>query len=620
MKKKIIIAVSVILFVATLITGWVFWKISKNPDKNIFVDKKTEYIADDGDKLVYSPDSKTLTAIGEEIDIDIDFYELNSNPSYADWFEYAEKLVFAEGVTRTNTDFSDFENVKTVEICSTMKSLNEAGMPPREKYVVSQENDHYYTDEAGVLYYVGYIKISSHSTETWKQVSLIDVPYNSPLTEFTIPDDVNHRIEPFALDTANLKKIIIGKDGECPFFYGFHLLSGIECYEVHPENKYYSTDEQGVFYSKDKTAIYGIPSTVEEFVIPENARFEKLDYFEHINCNTGVKKITVPNGFGGFSDLFYFANLEEIVISENNPDYRMVDGVIFTKDMTKIVSYPNSKKADYYEIPAGVVTVGYHCFGPQKLKKLVISDSVRKIDFRAFDYAIGIESLVIGKGVETIEFDTPPFVENVLFNPFQNCENLREIIVDPENAWFCSNEDKALFTKDMKNFLAFPADSEKKVVNVPTQVEIIHAPFRNCKNIKVINLGKNVKEMYFYEFGEYLNYHGFENCSSLEEVNVSHDNPVYGSKDGVLYLKENGCLMLYPQGKTDEELTISKSPYGYGAIYKNKYLKRIYVSWEKPEDFYENGYFGCEPYPWIGNFYFPYEIYYSTSDVQSFEK
>ncbi len=34
MKKKIIIAVSVVLLVAVLITGWVFWKMSKNPDKN----------------------------------------------------------------------------------------------------------------------------------------------------------------------------------------------------------------------------------------------------------------------------------------------------------------------------------------------------------------------------------------------------------------------------------------------------------------------------------------------------------------------------------------------------------------------------------------------------------
>lgn len=37
MKKKIIIAVSVVLLIAALITGWVFWKMSKNPDKNAVI-------------------------------------------------------------------------------------------------------------------------------------------------------------------------------------------------------------------------------------------------------------------------------------------------------------------------------------------------------------------------------------------------------------------------------------------------------------------------------------------------------------------------------------------------------------------------------------------------------
>lgn len=55
--------------------------------------------------------------------------------------------------------------------------------------------------------------------------------------------------------------------------YGvLHQLKNIEFYEVHPENEMYWSDEQGILYSKDKTKIYGIPSTVEELTVSEKFR------------------------------------------------------------------------------------------------------------------------------------------------------------------------------------------------------------------------------------------------------------------------------------------------------------------------------------------------------------
>lgn len=630
MKKKIIIAVSVILAVAALVAGWVFWKISKNPDKNIPSDIPTEFIDQDGDKLTYDAESKTLTVSGENIDADIN--ELKNNIIYKEWFESAERLVFAEGVTYSDTDFGDFKNVRTVEVCSTMKSLDRDDMPPLEKYVVSSDNKNLYTDASGALYTIGY---ETYGTgETVKYVTLLDVPYNSSLTEYTVPDDVNRRIVTGALDTANLKKVIFGKGVKAEVYGALLRLKNIEFYEVHPENEKYWSDGQGVIYSKDKTKIYGIPSTVEKLTVSENfVSFANMDmytygaplynYNDYINYNTSLRKITFPRMIDNFNyeDLLYFANLEEIVFPENDSSYCVVDGVVFTKDMTEMVCYPSAKEGDYYEIPEGVVRIGRNCFATQKLKKLIISDSVETIDPLAFRYALGLESVTIGKNVKDFGEDIVSLTVGAFsLNPFEYCLNLWEIRVDTENPYFCSDFDCALYTKDMKTLMTFPAASRTSPVNVPDSVETIHSAFRNCRNVKVINIGKNVTDIFFYTYDEYGNYHAFENCASLQEINISPDNPEYSSKDGIVYSKNGGVMHLYPQGKTNENLILPDCHVPYGAIYNNKHLKTIYVPWEKPREFVKDGYFGEMENPWISFFEFPYEIYYTTKDGLSYEK
>lgn len=627
-KKKIIVLLSVILLAAALIAGWVLWKMSKNSDKDIVSSTPSntlnEFVAEDGDKLSYSPDSKTLTLSGERIDID--FTELKNNPAYADLFEYAESIVFTEGVTDTSADYRSFKNVKTVKICSTMYSLDWNNMPPLEKYIVSPECEHFYSDKSGVLYTVGY---TTYASGTVKTVCLADVPYNSPLTEYTIPDDVNKWIYSGALDTANLKKVIFSQGTAANVYDALHMLNNVEFYEVHPQNKLYCSDEQGVIYSKDKTRIYGIPSTVEEFVIPENSQFDYLSPFNDItdlntfiHYNTSVKKISLPSGFSDFEKLLYFANLEEIVIPENDPYLCMVDGVVFTKDMTEMVCYPNTKDGDYYEIPESVVSVRGNCFTTRKLKKLVISDGVEKVGAYAFHYATGLESVSIGKNVKEFAGHTITLTsDGESLNPFEYCVNLYEILVDTDNPYFCNDFNYALYTKDMKILMAFPAASRTNPVNIPESVETIRSAFRNCKNLKVINLGKNVTDIFFYTFDEYNNYHSFENCSSLQEINFSPDNPKYSSKNGIVYSKNGNAMILYPQGKTNKNLILSSCGIpSYGAIYKNKHLETIYVSWEKPKGFVKDGYFGHEQNPWIDDFSFPYEIYYTCSDGLSYEK
>lgn len=66
-------------------------------------------------------------------------------------------------------------------------------------------------------------------------------------------------------------------------------------------------------------------------------------------------------------------NFTTIVVDEENPYFRSVDGVLFNKDMSELIIYPRQKQGDEYVIPATVVTVREYAFAN--------NEYLRKISF-----------------------------------------------------------------------------------------------------------------------------------------------------------------------------------------------------------------------------------------------
>ena len=83
----------------------------------------------------------------------------------------------------------------------------------------------------------------------------------------------------------------------------------------------------------------------------------------------------------------YMKKLRTLTIddeSDANP-YMVQDGVVFTKDMAKIVYYPTGKRSKVYEIPASVKSIGAYAFAECLfLEKIVVPDSVVEIGEGAF--------------------------------------------------------------------------------------------------------------------------------------------------------------------------------------------------------------------------------------------
>lgn len=113
------------------------------------------------------------------------------------------------------------------------------------------------------------------------------------------------------------------------------------------------------------------------------------------NCKS-LKSVTIPEGVTNIhhSAFNLCKNLKEIYVSENNPNYTSVDGVLFNKDKTVLIDYPNSK-SEMYEIPYGVTSIDESAFlCKTNLKRIIIPDSLQ---------SVGDDSFVGCKNLKKIE-------------------------------------------------------------------------------------------------------------------------------------------------------------------------------------------------------------------------
>lgn len=159
-------------------------------------------------------------------------------------------------------------------------------------------------------------------------------------------------------------------------------------------------------------------SNLTKIIIPPNVNSINRDAFSH--CNS-LKFISIPASVsmidrGAFSHCPF---LTEFQVDENNRVYATLDGVLFDKDMTTLLSYPNGKSDDTYVIPTTINRINDQAFmGSNNLVSLNIPASVSVIGNNAFSECIKLTDVVITEGITSI----PPFA-------FSKCKNLSFVLL-----------------------------------------------------------------------------------------------------------------------------------------------------------------------------------------------
>ncbi len=77
----------------------------------------------------------------------------------------------------------------------------------------------------------------------------------------------------------------------------------IDCYKVDENNKYYSSDEFGALFNKDKTELLFCPKKLTSYQIPESVT--EIGYCAFHNSN--LTSITIPDGVTNIGDFAFFS-------------------------------------------------------------------------------------------------------------------------------------------------------------------------------------------------------------------------------------------------------------------------------------------------------------------------
>ena len=244
-----------------------------------------------------------------------------------------------------------------------------------------------------------------------------------------------------------------------------------------------------------------------EVVIPNS--IEKIG--EMAFMNSGIEIVNISENVKEIGHCaFAGANLVRIEVSESNLSYKSVDGVLFSKDMNVLISYPALAQNNAYIVPNGVnriedmaflnnanaesitlnadlVELGEFVFAnSKKLNGMVIPDSVKSLGDQIFYNVDTFKELVVGGGIDEIAnsmFANLTSVESVTIkngisaigkNAFSGCVKLEEITLSA--------------TLNKIDDDAFHGCRKLKSITMPSSLKYIGAnAFKNCDELSSVS-------------------------------------------------------------------------------------------------------------------------------------
>lgn len=334
------------------------------------------------------------------------------------------------------------------------------------------------------------------------------------LTRINIPDSVTKIGYSVFGECINLTEIVVDKDN----------------------NEYLDVD--GVLFNKDKTQLirfppgrktdtYEIPSetktimgfafegckTLTEIKIPNNvikigsqafqgcANLKKIVIPEDVTLYGGLtffrcrnlKELVISKGVTGinYSTFGVCDNIESFVVDKSNDDYYSdIDGVLYDKEIIKLIRYPSGRDSKVFKVCSGIKYISDYAFEySENLVKIIIPDSIVHIGSRAFD----------------------------------GCSSLENIFVDQANKNYL-DDDGILYNNDKSILIRYPSGRRETKFRIPDGIkEIEDGAFLSCNNLTNIIIPESITDV---GQGKFLL------CANLTIVNVCGDTKI---NEGAFY-------------------------------------------------------------------------------------
>lgn len=411
----------------------------------------------------------------------------------------------------------------------------------------------------------------------------------SSLKEITIPDSVTMLKSGAFMDCTSLQNIIISNNipyidaftlSGCSALQSVILPGGISSIAYEAFEGCTSLKEISIpngVTEIDERAFYGCAS-LKEIIIPKGVTNIERETFQ--DCKS-LQKITLPLGVGeigssafencinldtinlpeGLSQIgdrafaftklktvsipkkvselsgtifYYCRSLQSINVDSQNANYTSVNGVVFDKNQSTLICYPDGKTESSYRIP----------------------DNIKKIEYDAFSVCSNLTSITLSKNL----FDLPTTV-------FYECINLKEIKVDASSKYFTSDKG-ILYNKNKTILISYPNGKTEASLTVPSSVNSInYRAFNLCPKLQSITLSDNIQDVWNY----------FNHCMSLKSIVAKSTNKRYTTVDGVLFDKSKSTLICYPVARPNSTYAIPKGVkcLDYNSFRDSKYLVSV---------------------------------------------
>ncbi len=165
---------------------------------------------------------------------------------------------------------------------------------------------------------------------------------------------------------------------------------------------------EGAFYGEEKLKYVTLPSTIE--FIGDSAF-----------ADTAVEFVTLPKRLRDFNgSIFNSQSFTQYSVSPENPYYKAIDGVVYSKDLTKLVAFPVGRCSEggenTFKIPETVTEISSYAFLNCQHSSFKIPGTVKDIQYQAFAGNTSLSLIDIENGVE-----------NIYDNAFLACNSLSSI-------------------------------------------------------------------------------------------------------------------------------------------------------------------------------------------------
>lgn len=275
---------------------------------------------------------------------------------------------------------------------------------------------------------------------------------------------------------------------------------------------------------------------IENIILPETLTTIERAAF----LNTEISSIFIPASVISIGEgPFASGKLREILISEDNKSYKVIDNVLYTNDSKTIIQYPSLKEDINYTILDSVERIGEYAFYKNTfLTSVTLPSELKSIGYSGFGYCEKIEFLEVPDSVSSIEgyafsnmsalerIELPEILDKLGNGTFSNCSSLKSVSIPAGGTEIlrstcngCSSLESVKIPDGIKELPnTFIGCASLISVIIPDSVINLNCTFLSCKSLTDVIIGENV---------ELIEEFAFLGCDSLSSVIFKNTTQFY---------------------------------------------------------------------------------------------